>query len=66
MLPRIETTVGAQIGIHNLKGEKVGTVGKLRNKEHIFIVGSGVDITAMSDLKEPALDQLALFSEATR
>jgi len=30
--------VGAQIGIHNLKGEKVGAVSHLRNKEFIFIV----------------------------
>ncbi len=32
--------VGAQIGIHNPAGEKVGTVGKLNNKEHLFVVGS--------------------------
>ncbi len=30
--------VGARIGIHNLKGEKVGTVGRLRNVEHLFVV----------------------------
>lgn len=29
--------VGAQIGIHNPKGEKVGTVSHLRNTEYIFI-----------------------------
>lgn len=28
--------VGAQIGIHNQKGEKVGKVSHLRNKEYIF------------------------------
>jgi adenine-specific DNA-methyltransferase len=32
--------VGAQIGIHNPAGEKVGTVGKLRNEEYLFVVGS--------------------------
>ena len=30
--------VGARIGIHNPKGEKVGEVGRLRNVEHLFIV----------------------------
>ncbi len=30
--------VGAQIGIHNPKGEKVGTVSHLRNKEYLYIV----------------------------
>ena len=30
--------VGAQIGIHNLKGEKVGRVSHTRNKELLFIV----------------------------
>lgn len=30
--------VGAQIGIHNPAGEKVGTVGHLRNKEYLFLV----------------------------
>jgi adenine-specific DNA-methyltransferase len=29
--------VGAKIGIHNLKGEKVGTVGRLTNTEYIFV-----------------------------
>ena len=29
--------VGAKIGIHNPKGEKVGTVGRLRNTEYLFI-----------------------------
>ena len=30
--------VGAQIGIHNPKGKKVGKVSHLRNKEHLFVV----------------------------
>ena len=30
--------VGARIGIHNPRGEKVGTVGRLRNVEHLFVV----------------------------
>ena len=30
--------VGARIGIHNPKGEKVGSVGRLQNVEHLFVV----------------------------
>ncbi len=30
--------VGAKIGIHNPRGEKVGTVSHLRNRERIFVV----------------------------
>ena len=35
--------VGAQIGIYNPQGEKVGKVGHLRNTEYLFIAGDGVD-----------------------
>lgn len=31
--------VGAQIGIHNPGGERVGTVGRLRNLEYLLVVG---------------------------
>jgi adenine-specific DNA-methyltransferase len=31
--------VGAQIGIHNHEGEKVGRVGRLRNTEMLFLAG---------------------------
>ena len=31
--------VGAQIGIYNPDGEKVGRVSHLRNREHLFLVG---------------------------
>ncbi len=30
--------VGARIGIHNLRGERVGRVGKLRNTEFLYVV----------------------------
>ena len=33
--------VGAQIGIHNLAGEKVGRVSHLRNKEFVYVVTRG-------------------------
>lgn len=38
--------VGAQIGIHNLRGEKVGTVSHLRNLEVLFVVGPDRDVIA--------------------
>lgn len=39
--------VGARIGIHDHRGERVGTVGHLRNAEHLFLVGEGAaDIVA--------------------
>jgi adenine-specific DNA-methyltransferase len=34
--------VGAQIGIYNPKGEKVGKVSHLRNREFLFVAGRGV------------------------
>ena len=33
--------VGCRIGIHNHKGRKVGTVGRVRNTEHFFVAGVG-------------------------
>lgn len=36
--------VGAQIGIHNPDGEKVGEVSHLRNKELLFIAGPDADV----------------------
>ncbi len=33
--------VGAQIGIHNPQGEKVGTVSHLTNREYLFVAGPG-------------------------
>jgi adenine-specific DNA-methyltransferase len=38
--------VGAQIGIYNPSGEKTGTVGNLRNIEHILIAGPADKVAA--------------------
>jgi len=35
--------IGATIGVHNLKGEKVGTVSHTRNKELLFVVDADPD-----------------------
>ena len=39
--------VGAQIGIHNHVGTKVGTVGRTRNLEYVVIAGQLDRITRM-------------------
>ena len=36
--------VGAQIGIHNPAGEKVGAVGRLRNVEYLLVAGEPTDV----------------------
>jgi adenine-specific DNA-methyltransferase len=38
--------VGARIGIHNPRGEKVGTVGRVRNKEFVYVL-SRRDLTPL-------------------
>ena len=38
--------VGAQIGIHNPAGQKVGAVSHLRNTEYIFVAGSAEHVEA--------------------
>ena len=53
--------VGAQIGIHNLRGEKVGAVSHLRNKEFVYVV-SREDLSArLAPMVRPSRDQLLLF-----
>jgi adenine-specific DNA-methyltransferase len=41
--------VGAQIGIHNPKGEKVGTVSRLRNVEYVVVGGPASKVNPISD-----------------
>ena len=42
--------VGARIGIHSPTGAKVGSVGRLRNVEHLFLVGAGAgEVVASMD-----------------
>ncbi|MCW2927094.1 MAG: methyltransferase [Thermoleophilia bacterium] len=50
-----ERYVGARIGIHSPAGVKVGTVGRLRNVEHLFLVGDGAADIAADVLREDAL-----------
>jgi adenine-specific DNA-methyltransferase len=39
--------VGAQIGIHNLRGEKVGRVGRTRNTEYLILAGPAATVARM-------------------
>ena len=39
--------VGARIGIHNPAGERVGTVGRLRNVEYVLVAGDRADVRRM-------------------
>lgn len=39
--------VGAQIGIHNQAGQRVGTVSHTRNTEFLFVAGAPVDVDAV-------------------
>ncbi len=41
--------VGAQIGIHNPSGEKVGEVGRLRNLEYVVVAGPPATVARMTE-----------------
>ena len=46
--------VGAQIGIHNPRGEKVGRVSHLRNREFLFVAGPTAALAGLRAAAEPA------------
>ncbi len=46
--------VGAQIGIHNPAGERVGAVSHLRNTEYLFVAGHASDLDSVRDTFAPA------------
>jgi adenine-specific DNA-methyltransferase len=63
--------VGAQIGIYNPSGEKVGTISRLRNRESLLLVGpdralvalvTGGGATAPATSRKPAVAQAAAAS----
>ena len=54
--------VGAQIGIHNPQGERVGKVSHLRNTEYLYVV-SRHDLTdQLAPLQEAPAGQPRLFT----
>ncbi len=54
--------VGAQIGIYNPSGDKVGKVSHLRNKEHLFLVGEEVAVRSAlaAHVEEPTQLQFTI------
>jgi adenine-specific DNA-methyltransferase len=44
--------VGAQIGIHNPQGERVGTVSHVRNQEYIVIAGARAEVRRLVDASQ--------------
>lgn len=55
--------VGAQIGIYNPRGEKVGTVSHLQNKEFIYVASRTNLSPALATMTESRHSQLSLFDE---
>ena len=59
--------VGAQIGIHNPNGEKVGRVSHLRNKEYFFVVSERRDtVDSVVGAIESSIKDAALASSAAK
>lgn len=55
--------VGAQIGIYNPSGAKVGTVGHLRNKEFLYVVvPSGYEWSPEEFHSKPPVEEPSLFA----
>ena len=44
--------VGAQIGIHNPQGERVGTVSHVRNQEYVVIAGERADVRRLVEASQ--------------
>jgi len=53
--------VGAQIGIYNPRGEKVGKVSHLRNKEYLYLVTRDGSAGGLDGLAQLAARQVHLF-----
>jgi adenine-specific DNA-methyltransferase len=59
--------VGAQIGIHNPSGEKVGRVSHLRNKEYFFVVSDRRDtVDSVVAAIESSIETAALASSSSK
>jgi adenine-specific DNA-methyltransferase len=54
--------VGAQIGIYNPQGEKVGRVSHLRNKEYLYVVSRACLADRLAPLQTRSAEQLGLFA----
>jgi adenine-specific DNA-methyltransferase len=56
--------VGAQIGIYNPSGEKVGRISHLRNKEALFIVGPDEEVVENAAVALAAASAMPTLQEA--
>lgn len=54
--------VGAQIGIHNPQGKRVGKVSHLRNKEYFYVASKRDFTSALEPISQLAPEQQSLFS----
>jgi len=58
--------VGAQIGIYNPSGEKVGAINRLRNLEYVVVAGPEADVKSITAPyaggKVPGAEQQSLFA----
>jgi adenine-specific DNA-methyltransferase len=57
--------VGAQIGIYNPQGDKVGKVSHLRNKEFLYVVSRECLAERLASTCEPAIEPMGLFEPST-
>jgi len=46
--------VGAQIGIHNPSGDRVGTVSHVRNREYVLIAGDRAEVERLGRVAREA------------
>ncbi|MBX3365554.1 MAG: DNA adenine methylase [Phycisphaeraceae bacterium] len=54
--------VGAQIGIYNPQGEKVGKVSHLNNKEYVYVVARECLADRLAPMQTLPIEQLELFT----
>jgi adenine-specific DNA-methyltransferase len=57
--------VGAQIGIHNPQGQKVGTVSHLRNTEYVYVVTDDASRISPADLSMQRMQTALPFASVT-
>ncbi|MBI5497785.1 MAG: DNA adenine methylase [Deltaproteobacteria bacterium] len=53
--------VGAQIGIYNPQGEKVGKVSHLKNKEYVYVVSRECLAERLAPIQQVTAEQMGLF-----
>lgn len=54
--------VGAQIGIYNPQGQKVGKVSHLNNKEYVYVVSRECLAERLAPMQSAPVEQMGLFA----